>query len=289
MRDKLPVIDRELNHIFDLSYTTQAALNAPTAAENELFTKDDYSALSRLMSIRQTKKYLPAQFERASQQILQPFPRHLTVSCVQDTREHAMGLYQDSMAISNSAASKALRELSDKIDTSGIKVEENPDHIALSQSEGAGVGYGIEHFQGVPNPERGVGRTRIFNIFNSTATERREPVELTVWDWTGDMRNIIIEDYEGKPLPFALIDGGLQQYWDHKFFRILVDVKTPPYGYTTIVLKEKQPESYPVYLSGETTQGFISEFVLENEYIRAEFDIHDGALISLIDKETGAE
>ncbi|NLZ36762.1 MAG: alpha-mannosidase [Clostridiales bacterium] len=290
VRDKLPVIDRELNHIFDGCYTTQSRIKrANRGAENALYEGRYYSALSAMVSGK-TKKYLPAQFEKASQQILfNHFHDILTGSCVQDTREHAMGLYQDSMAISNSAASKALRELSDKIDTSGIKVEENPDHIALSQSEGAGVGYGIEHFQGVPNPERGVGRTRIFNIFNSTATERREPVELTVWDWTGDMRNIIIEDYEGKPLPFALIDGGLQQYWDHKFFRILVDVKTPPYGYTTIVLKEKQPESYPVYLSGETTQGFISEFVLENEYIRAEFDIHDGALISLIDKETGAE
>ena len=52
----------------------------------------------------------------------------------------------------------------------------------------AGSGYNIQNFSGRAVEERGQGLTRIWNVFNSTAADRDEPVEITVWDWTGDLR-----------------------------------------------------------------------------------------------------
>lgn len=76
----------------------------------------------------------------------------LTGSCVQDSREHAMGLFQTSMATANTQITNAMRVIAEKIDTSSIPVDIDAYN---SQSEGAGVGYGIENFVGVPSTERG--------------------------------------------------------------------------------------------------------------------------------------
>ena len=291
VRDQLPVIDKELNFIFDGCYTTQSRIKRGNrGAENALYESRFWAAASADLTGKK-HRYLKDSMDRATQNTLfTHFHDILTGSCVQDSREHAMGLYQDVLAVTNTATQNALREISDAIDNSMISVDEDPDIIAFSQSQGAGVGYGIDHYQGVPNPERGVGRTRIFNIFNDTPLERSEPVELTVWDWTGDMKQITVEDYTGKPVEFALVDGSLQNYWDHKYFRILVYVTVPAFGYTTIALREKEYDSYPFYLGADNnTLGFVNSYVLENEYIAAVFDVHTGALTSLKDKESGHE
>ena len=47
------------------------------------------------------------------------------------------------------------------------------------------------------NPERGSGKVRIWHAFNSLPTTRREAIEITVWDWPGDMRFIAVEDAQG--------------------------------------------------------------------------------------------
>ena len=101
----------------------------------------------------------------------------LTGSCVQDSREHAMGLFQDALATANTETSLALGKLSAKIDTSMIVTKADPN----SQAEGAGAGYNIENFAGRAADERGCGLTRIWNVFNNSYADREEPVEITAW------------------------------------------------------------------------------------------------------------
>ena len=168
----------------------------------------------------------------------------LTGSCVQDTREHAMGLYQTSMATANTQIQNAMRVIAEQIDTSSILVDIDAYN---TQSEGAGAGYGIENFVGVPSTERGSGKTRIFHVFNPLPKARSEAVELTVWDWTGDLREIGMKDWKGSDVAFQLLDKELRQYWDHKYFRILADVTVPAFGYTTVILSQQTPDEYRVY------------------------------------------
>ncbi|MCL2099256.1 MAG: glycosyl hydrolase-related protein [Oscillospiraceae bacterium] len=286
VRENLPVVERSggLNYIFPGCYTTQSRIKLGNRkSEKALIEADLYSSLAGAYA---KHKYQYRQFESAWQNVLfTHFHDILTGSCVEETREHAMGLYAGAMAAANTQHSNALRVLSENIDTSGIKTD---DDIQNSQSEGAGVGYGLSGYTGVPNPERGSGLVRIFNIFNALPLERTENVEITVWDYTGDMRYLQVVDAEGEKLEFALIDSSLQQYWDHKYFRLLVKVKVPAAGYTTIVLKPEEKDEYVHYFNGPVrTAKPHTNYILENEYIKAEFDCKSGAMISFTDKQSG--
>ncbi len=292
VRDKVPVVDHELNMIFPGCYTTQSRLKLGNRrAEAGLY---DAQALDALASNRSLSSYQEKQYESAWQNVLfTHFHDILTGSCVQETREHAMGLFSHSIAVAGTRAAFAMQAISADIDTSGIRMKEEllpVQRKSQSQSEGAGAGYGLNYLQGVPVPEHGAGITRIFHVFNVTAAAREEACMLTVWDWTGDLRYLTMRDFSGKEIPFQLLDSRMKTYWDHKYFRVLVKVSTPALGYTTIVLDQKDPEEYEIYLQpSERTHKPSQNMILENEYLRAEFDFKNGALLSLIDKKTGLE
>lgn len=288
IREKLPVVDHELNFLFDGCYTTQSRIKrANRMCEAKLGEAQTLSALAKPLGGRYNFKA----YETAWQNTLfTHFHDILTGSCVQDSREYAMGLYQTALAHAETEEGVALRRLSDSIDCSMITTDGEEEIKRESQSEGAGVGYGIPHFSGVPNPERGVGLTRVFNIFNPTQSERTELCELTVWDWVGDIRRLYVTDAEGNPVEFALIDGGLQQYWDHKYLRLLVKLTLPAFGYATVAVRQREVEKYPFYYNGtHNVLGYEDSYVLENEHIRAEFDKLTMSLVSLIDKSDGSE
>ena len=284
VRDKLNVADKELNCIFPGCYTTQSRIKLGNRKnEKALLEADIYSSLS--------KAYLGApyhyrQFEKAWQNVLfTHFHDILTGSCVQDSREHAMGLYSESMAAANTRHSNALRVFAENIDTSGIVTDHD---IKKSQSEGAGVGYGLSGYTGIPVPERGSGLVRIFHIFNSMPFERTQNIEITVWDWPGDMRYINLNYANGDKIDFALSDGRPQRYWDHQYFKFIANVTVPALGYTTVVLKEEQKDEYIHYTnSAVRSDHAYDNYILENEYIKAEFDCKNGSLISMTDKESG--
>lgn len=289
IRQKLPVVDRELNCLFDGCYTTQSRIKrANRMAESGLI---EAQAISALCARKLGARYAFNAFETGWRNTLfTHFHDILTGSCVQDSREYAMGLYQVALAHAETQEGLALRRFSDAIDSSAFHAEGEEELIRQSQSEGAGVGYGLRSFSGIPNPERGAGLTRVFQIFNMTQQARDGLCELTVWDWVGDLRRLVVVDAEGKSVPFALVDKELQQYWDHKYVRVLVRVRVPAFGYTSIAIRQKEVETYPFYY-GDTHNvlSYENRYVLENEYLRAEFDERTMSLISLVDKEDGSE
>ncbi len=284
--EKLPVVERELNYFAPGCYTTQSRIKRGNRRlEASLLDAEAMSALAgKLTGFRFAKEKM----ENAWRDVLfTHFHDILTGSCVQDSREHAMGLFQTSMATANTQIQNAMGAIARRIDTSSIKVDVDPYY---SQSEGAGAGYGIENFVGVPSTERGSGRTRIFHVFNTLAWERTQVAELTVWDWTGDMRRLHVTDCGGKEIGFQLVDKQMQQYWDHKYIRVLVDVTVPALGYTTVVLSEKEPETYPVYLQEtEHVARMFDDYTIENERIAVTISAVSGRITSLRHKDTGAE
>lgn len=292
VRDKLPLVEHELNFIFDGCYSTQSRIKrANRYCEAALCDAAAFTAINQTLMGACGKKVTDAQLDAAWQDVLfTHFHDILTGSCVQDSREYAMGRYSDAAAYANTLTQGALTAIAGKIDTTCVEGVEDDEVLRFSQSEGAGAGYGIPHYSGIPSPERGVGRTRIFHIFNPSPFVREEPVELTVWDWTGDMRHIEMTDAHGKPVEFGLCDGGLCEYWSHKYFRVKVMAKVPALGYTTVVLREGKCGQYPVYLCGDSQQlGYLDRLIIENKYIRAEIDRISGSLCSLIELESGKE
>ena len=289
IREVLPVVDRELNFLFDGCYTTQTRIKRGNRmCEAKLNEAQTFASAAKKLGGRYNAKA----FEKAWQNTLfTHFHDILTGSCVQDSREYAMGLYQVALGHAETEENAALRKLAEQIDSSMVDVSGEEEIIRESQSVGAGVGYGIPAFTGVPNPERGTGLTRVFNIFSASPAERDDMCVLTMWDWTGDMRRLQVTDVDGNPVEFAIVDGNPQKYWDHMYVRIMVRAKLPAYGYTTVVVSEREVTRYPFYY--HPTNGSLTvptnACVLENEYIRAEFDPATMALISLIDKADGSE
>ncbi len=293
--NQLPVVDQEMNCIFPGCYTTQSRIKRANRRLEAALA--DAEVMSAFAGQRTGFPYAKKQMTDAWQKVLfTHFHDILTGSCVQDTREHAMGTYQMSVAVANTQIQNAMRNIALNVDTSSIPVDIDAYN---SQSEGAGAGYGIENFIGVPSTERGSGKTRIFHVFNTMAFARKETVEVTVWDWTGDFKRIQVKDHKGNPLTFQLLNKQCEEYWCHQYFRILVEVDVPAMGYTTFVLSEKEPESYPVYLNGYEMDGVTVDYgrigrayedvILENELIRARIDRMNGRLTSLLKKDTGEE
>ncbi len=286
--DQLPVVKEEMNYIFQGCYSTQSRIKRGNRkTENALLDAEHMSVMAgRLVSFPFAKKQMVDAWQNV---LFTHFHDIITGSCTPDSREYAMALYQKATATANTQIQNAMQRIALNIDTSSIPVDIDAYN---SQSEGAGVGYGVENFFGVPSTERGSGRTRIFHVFNTMAFERRETVELTVWDWTGDMKQIEMKDHQGNLIRFQLLDAEQCTYWEHHYFRILAEVKVPPMGYTTVVLSEKSPEVYPVYLNEfpwERIGVLHNDFVMENEHIKACIDIENGRILSVFDKETGTE
>ncbi|MBP1588207.1 MAG: alpha-mannosidase [Clostridia bacterium] len=284
---RLPVVTEELNFLLEGCYTTQSRIKRGNrASEAKLGEAETFAAFSKAFA---GGKYNEKSFKAAWEDVLfTHFHDILPGSCTRESREYAMGLFQRALARAETEENLALRNLAAEIDTGMIDPSgEDP----INKSYGAGAGYGVSSFFGVPNPERGSGITRVFNLFNSTATERTEPVEITVWDWAGDLRCMKVTDEAGAPLEFALVDGGPQHYWDHKYVRFLVYLTVPAFGYRTVVLSQSDIAEYPFYsyIPDSGHIDYCDDFVLENEFIRAEFDMETMELRSFIDKRDGSE
>lgn len=285
VRDKLEVVKGELNFIFPGCYTTQSRIKREhRKSEAALYNAEAFNAFSNSLT---GSEYPHKRFEKAWQNVLfTQFHDILTGSNVQDSREHAMGLFSDSLAIANTQISNSMITISEQIDTSSIMSD---DCICSSQSEGAGAGYGISQ-SCPPSPERGAGLTRIYHVFNPSSISRKDTVEITVWDWLGDMRRIEFTDSKGSAIKYQLQDKELCNYWDHKYFRILLEVEVPAMGYSTYVMNESKLDSYSFYYNADDRiHNPYQDYVLENNFIKAVVDSKTASITSIVDKKTNNE
>ena len=290
---RLPVVEHEINFLLDGCYTTQSRIKrANRMAEAKLVEAEEMSAFAK--TVAPDFRYNREGFEKAWQNTLfTHFHDILTGSCVRDSRDYAMGLYQQVFAVAETEENKALRAIATKVDTScfkGLEAEYDRDFPYGAMSEGAGAGFGVGDWRGIPNPESGRGIIRPYTVFNPGANEFYGPVEITVWDWAGDVARAVFVDEEGKELP-CCPQTVTARYWDHDYSTYQVLMRIPAFGYTSIALKERELGAYrhSYYIPDWGRLRYENEYVLENENIRAEFDMTSMNLISLKDKKTGDE
>ena len=113
-------------------------------------------------------------------------------------------------------------------------------------------------------------------------------LKLRYGDWQGDAERMVWTDAQGEKLEHQVTANGHDEYWGHLHADVLVKVKVPAMGYTTIVLDEAEPTDFCVKIAEPKVDKCINN-VLENEYIRAELSTCDGSIISLVDKKTDFE
>ncbi len=336
---RLPEVNGELNFVFTGCYTTQTRIKkANRVSEAVLHEAELFDAAAALGAGGEAHGRT---FEAAWRNVLfNQFHDILPGSGVVDTREHAMGLFQQTFATANMAKAAAMRQIAGAIDTSawlsgtvgaagGVDTEgAGPAEVAAgvqeavgaevsvtakgaadaneamspakaatakgaadakgTTSEGAGVGYGIQAFK-IPQTDRGRGKTRLFHLFNAVPVARREAVELVVWDWPGDVRRMQVQDAQGRIAAHQVLEQGTHPYWGHQYMRVLIQASVPSCGYSTYVLTESQESDLPLPLPRNLRVERAHAFILENEWLRVEFDARTGALASMVDKGTGEE
>ena len=382
---KLTVYDRELNSIFTGCYTSQSRIKqANRYGEAKLHEAEYFAAQSKLRAGGRGGRYPRDRFEQAWRNILfNQFHDILPGSCVIDSREHAMGMFSEAVAASDTEQRHALRMLGELADTYSYRnleetvgdivdkpvggnrpadgnspaivatetttLTKNTDNSTTTttittptdtstaattnttstattassssaaatsatafhhhtptaaSSEGAGAGFGVGHSMagmpnthGLNNPQpfrisqvnRGRGLNRIYHIFNPSPAARKETVELTLFDWPGDLRRLTITGSDGKRLRHQIVDTTPKQFWGHTYIRILVEIELPPGGRHTCVLTQSDRLSVGASLPKDPRVEQPHEYILENEYLKAEFCPDSGTLLSLIDKEKKTE
>ena len=219
---------------------------------------------------------------------------------VRDTRTHQHGLYQEIIAITSSAESRALAAFAGRVapalpDQSALRPARPPNNkpgatpsLFLEDPAGAGFGsigpgfvpYGgwrteggvLPGQAGFPDPD-GVRR---FVLFNPTGHDREEVVELALWD------NCMAKDHvpmrhrafdvhyaDGSPPARAQqLREGQYMWGGHQYAVLAFPAKVPAYGYAAIAIMDVEQTPPPADPAAPRTVGadYHNGVPLENPF-----------------------
>lgn len=280
-RDQLPVLTGERNCVFTGCYSSQSRIKTGNAmSERLLYTGEAFSAFARLTADMPNRR---ASINQAWEHVLfNHFHDILPGSGVRNTREYALGLFQQANALITGVRRDAYAAISKRIDTSAYASEIPAEDMAV----GAGVGYGTE--RGYVSPmSYGGGNTRLFHVFNALPYARDTVVEFTVWDFKESEDVICFADATGHALAHQVIKQDWNVFWGHHYTRVLVSVHVPACGYTTVILTCREHDMEIIPKRADMRLEKMFDMTLENELVHAEFDPMTAQLIRLTDKATG--
>jgi len=285
---ELPVVDRELNFVFDGCYTSQSRIKkANRVSEAVLGEAEFLNVASHLCG---AYDYDTAKFaDYWKNTLFNHFHDILPGSGTIDTREHALGLFQQTMAGAGTRLNAAARGIASKINTAALL----PVTEALCDSTAEGGGGGFNIGQGIGTSGYAYttsspigGAKRLFVLFNPTQAIINTASFLAVWDWEGDMGKLRFTDDAGNVLEHQLIDHQQIHYWGHNYFRVHVQCEIPAFGYRTVLMEAADTFNKAWISDFERVEG-PEAYILENGYVKAEFDPTSAALISFICKKNG--
>ncbi len=275
-KKEVPVVDDELNAIFVGCYTTQTRIKKGNRYGERLMAEaEGINAIAHAVA---GAPYRNDRFEAGWRNVLfNQFHDILPGSGVMDTREYAMGLYQETYAVANSARRMSMKAIADRIDTSMIKAQPSREDT----STGAGVGFKVEESINLAPVEAGQGATRIYHLFNGCEFDREEVTELTVWDYSKDLGEMEVTDAYGNPIEHQIVEQGFNGYWGHDYTKVYVLAKVPAMGYATVVIRPKEDVDAPFSFFRDHRVEKDELWVLENDKIIAECDpaVHEGAIV----------
>ncbi len=286
-KENFPVITGELGPTFTGCYTSQSRIKmANRIGEDRLQAAE---AITAFAAQKTGMEDFNDQFRVAWEHILfNQFHDILPGTNVPESRDHALGAFEEALGCVMAASSASLRAFADAIDTSCF---ETPAEPVTSRSEGGGVGLNTDaaHRFRLPGTERGVGKTRLLHFFNPTSFDREEVLDATLWDWPGDTKRMQAFDAKGNSLPItANTTKGLE--WNHIRTDILVKAAVPALGYTTIRITEGEKTSFAFCeLPPDPRVTYYPPLVLENELVKVTFSPADLSIQSYVEKKNGRE
>jgi len=289
--DRLPVVGREMNYIFTGCYTAQTRLKqANRQGEDRLMDSEALCAMARAAGCE--LKGMPSIEPGWRNVLFNQFHDILTGACTREAKEHAIGRFQDACALAMANAKRAMHELGGRIAVDSYTCKTEADSMA----EGGGTGFGTWHGNNirpvftVNSSGNAGGSVRAYTLFNPTAYDRNELIELTVWDWAAPLEATSIHSHDGKQVEFDILEKD-KSYWHHSYCTLSFMAEVPAFGYSNYyVLEEDLPACRIPYFEGPRVhRQSDAPVIMENNCIRAVFRRDTMELISLIDKATGEE
>ena len=285
--EDLPVIDRELNFVFEGCYTAEARIKeANRRSENALVEAEAFALLARaLVDMPYPVDSLKEAWRLA---LFNQFHDILPGSGVPATVEFARGRFQEIIARTAMVKTRALRAIAACVDTraSCLGSESDPETPAgLGQALGIGLGAGVgEGSDSGAVSRRGSGSLSCdpFVVFNPSPHPRTDVVLAKLWNRPWSNAEIAVTDDAGGAFPVQVLRRG--KYWGHEFIEIAFPAKdVPALGYRSfVVARTPDPPRAPLASSGNVG-------AIENEFLRVEVESASGALLHLFDKRTGID
>jgi alpha-mannosidase len=276
----IPVVNGELNYVFEGCYTSQSNIKrANRVSENILPEMEAISLVAGTAGFPYPRDEIRRGWRYA---MFNQFHDILPGSGVHATYEYAQGLFQEVLAITQAARTRALRRLASQVNTSAASSIKPP-----AGTMGASIGDGTGAGAGDPGVPGGVSAYNIgavsaepFLVFNQLAFPRTEMVYAKVWNKDFPADRICVRDDAGNLTAGQVVGTG--NYWGHNFTTVCFPAEdVPGTGYRVYTVDRV---ATPIAAEGVKV---TAPGVMENEFVRVEVDQASGAVKHLIDKSTG--
>ena len=301
----LPILKGELNAEVTGCYTTQALIKkANRYSENRLADAEFAATISwKLLD----QNYPQEKLEKSWKDCLfSHFHDIISGTGVRDTRHYTMGLFQNIMAETSMIETLALRQIASVIDTSkdnsGNKLHQTIPSTVYKDAFGAGAGIGAINGQlSIAEQSAGYG-IRPFVIFNPTAFDRTEIVEVVIWDnpLPNDGKSLAnklfaVKTPSGELISTQLISKGVE--WEHHYIKLAFPIKISGFAYNLYTIVENEAGNYTSELKTLKTPHHAkylshergSRFGCENDYVVLEINPLSGGILRLRDKKSGLD
>ncbi|HEX2949051.1 MAG TPA: glycoside hydrolase family 38 C-terminal domain-containing protein [Armatimonadota bacterium] len=278
----LPVVDSEMNFIFEGCYTSQSNIKyANRKSENALFEAEIAAVLGKgIAGLSYPADRLHAAWKHA---MFNQFHDILPGSGVHATYEYSQGLFQEIMTQTTMVKTESLRAIAGMVNTAELcdcdsKACGADDDMAFGGGQGDMSGDGL-----VTRYGPGISSCcDAFVVFNPNPWERSEVVTVRLWDRTYAENEIMVRDDAGAIFPAQFSTRGT--YWGHNFTEVSFPAHhVPGLGYRSYSVMRSVEPGTATGCSGD------KHGRLENEFFTVEIEQGSGAIVHLIDKRTGID
>jgi alpha-mannosidase len=279
----LPVIDAEMNYVFEGCYTAQSNIKrANRKSENMLVSTEAVALLAKgLAGLAYPEHDLALAWRHA---MFNQFHDILPGSGVHATYEYSQGLFQEILARTSMIKTRSLRKLAGMVDVSALAKSSRPIGLHAGFDVGGGPGD-VTGEGGLSRRGAGGGVSDPFVIFNPSAWQRTELVTARLWDRIYPDQQISVTDDDGNVYPAQVTERG--NYWGHNYIGVaFVAEGVPGTGWRTYNVAHDVAISNAGGPSGCFGDG---KGTLENEYLKVVVEQPSGAISHLIDKRTGID
>lgn len=283
---RLPEIAHELNFEFTGCYTSQSLIKqANRFGENYLVEAETMATIAwKTAEIPYQKELLK---EGWINTLFNHFHDILPGSGVRETRERAMGMFQEVGAITGAVKRRSGVGIASKIDTSALLPDTPEAYAELEAIEKGKANAAWEAGPGTGAMVTGLSRIstggrRFFPIvvYNPCAWTRSEPAMVSLYDIDSDPSRMVAIDEEGNKHPLLYL--GEAWNWGHREYQYVFTPKdVPALGYRTYLFTEGTPSVQPDGVAVKRNETF------ETPSLNARFDRLQSGLLFVENKLSG--